>query len=52
MKKKKKMTLEQKALIEAYNNTPSIRIGIAKSQMLGYSDLPMFNKTEQKEIKF
>lgn len=51
MKKQKLSILEKKLIAQAIKDNGGIKLGICKSQQLGWSDLPMFNQIEkQKKI--
>ena len=54
MKKKnppKPSALEQKLLAELLATQPT-RMGIRKSENLGFSDLPLFNRSDQQQNLF
>jgi hypothetical protein len=46
--KKRKMTLEQKALMSAVKENPNMKIGgVQKALQLGWNDLPLFYNDNQ-----
>jgi hypothetical protein len=52
MKSKSKMTTQDKAIIAAHNASDNgLKLGTAKSEIKGNSELPLFNNVKQTELK-